>query len=86
MGPCRYIESGVMEVMIGSRNSTPLTNAAAIQQDDDSSFSSLSSYETGSESESEDEESCLRKIALHSQISSLANDGEELIDLRLLKR
>ena len=77
MGPCRYIESGVMEVMIGNRNSTLLTNAAAIQQDDDSSFSSLSSYETGSESESEDEDS---------QISSLAKDGEELIDVRLLKR
>jgi hypothetical protein len=76
MGPCRYIESGVMEVMIGNRNSTLLTNAAAIQQDDDSSFSSLSSYETGSESESQDEDS---------QISNLAND-EELIDVRLLKR
>jgi hypothetical protein len=83
MGPCRYIESGVMEVMIGNRNSTPLlTNAAAIQQDDDSSFSSLSSYETESESESEDEELCLRKMAIHSQISSLVDD-EELFDLRL---
>jgi hypothetical protein len=75
MGPCRSIESCVMEVMIGKRNSSLPTNAAAIQQDDDSSFSSLSSYETGSESESEDEEICLRKITIYS------ND-EKLVDLR----
>jgi hypothetical protein len=82
LASCRHIESGVMEVMIIRRS---LTNATAAEQDDDSSLSSLSSYDTGSESESEDEELCLRKMSIDSQISSLAN-GEELIDLQLLTR
>jgi hypothetical protein len=74
---CRHIESGVMEVMISGRRST---NAAAVQQDDDSSISSLSSYyETGSESESEDEEICLRNKSMHSQNSSLANSEESRV-------
>jgi hypothetical protein len=54
----RYIKSGVMEITIGRRaRAALLTNAATAAQEDDcdSSFSSLSSYETGLESDSEDE-------------------------------